>query len=561
MFYWIQTYLTKHFKWILFILLAVMIVSFVFTIGNFSPLGGSGGQRYKEQPFLSYDLSSAKDQQEIFGRGQTSLSLNYPSFFGPPSEAVVQDYSLSRVAFLHLADQIGLPKPTDDEFKEYVQSLTAFMNYSTQEFDQSRFTAFIDSLTASGLTEAYVTSIIEEDYRMNKVREMLQGPGHILPFEAIHGAQMQNTEWTLETGRMSYVEFNAEIVPSEEELLTYFHNNEFRYEIPTKNKAGYIVFDPRDYIDLDYQPEPGEKSIHFFTNKARYQAAIPTPEPIKKEDGTTETPEAPEVTLEEVEEQVISEIRLERAKKEAQKVAEEFAYNLFDKEIKNGGPAFEAALSKAGKELKELVPYPESAVIMQDGLTEETLRQVFRLNATRYYSDPIQNKEIFVILIYQGEIEPYTPELPEVRAQVVTDFTEEKKRALFIEQGKEIREAVSAAVNAGESFESAAKAQGLTHKGFESFTRAGAPPEGLNQNLLNQLDNLNEGDVSDWIATETDGNLVYAAKKVIPDYESDAEEVKAYLESQNLSGSNVELVMREFLTQALSQTVFGRDNS
>ena len=51
----------------LVLLLAVMIVSFVFTIGNFSPFGGQGGARYKEQPFLSYDLSSARDQQEIFG--------------------------------------------------------------------------------------------------------------------------------------------------------------------------------------------------------------------------------------------------------------------------------------------------------------------------------------------------------------------------------------------------------------------------------------------------------------------------------------------------------------
>ena len=59
MFYWIQTYLTRHFKWLIVILLAVLIVSFVFTIGNFSPLGG-GGPRYVDQPFFGYDLSSEK---------------------------------------------------------------------------------------------------------------------------------------------------------------------------------------------------------------------------------------------------------------------------------------------------------------------------------------------------------------------------------------------------------------------------------------------------------------------------------------------------------------------
>ena len=84
MFNWIQTYLTKHFKWLIIILLAVVVVSFVFTIGNFSPLGGGGGTSYKEQPFLGYDLSSEKDQREIFGSGQISLTMVYPSFFGQP---------------------------------------------------------------------------------------------------------------------------------------------------------------------------------------------------------------------------------------------------------------------------------------------------------------------------------------------------------------------------------------------------------------------------------------------------------------------------------------------
>jgi hypothetical protein len=161
MFYWIQTYLTKHFKWILAILVVVMIISFVFTIGNFSPLGGNSGPSYQEQPFLGYDLNSAADQEEIFGAGQISLSLIYPSYFGQPSGEQVQDYSLSRTALLHIANQIGLPGPNKEEFKAHVQKLTGFMDFTTQAFDQTRFTAFVDSLKASGLTEAYVTNIIE----------------------------------------------------------------------------------------------------------------------------------------------------------------------------------------------------------------------------------------------------------------------------------------------------------------------------------------------------------------------------------------------------------------
>lgn len=551
----------KHMKWILIILLAVLIVSFVFTIGNFSPLGGQGGQRYKEQPFFGYDLSSARDQQEIYGRGQASLSLIFPSYFGPPSEEMVQNYSLSRVGFLYIADQIGLPKPTKAEFKEFVQTLSAFQNFGTQEFDQTRFSSYVDSLAATGQSEAYVTSIIEQDYRMNKVREILQGPGNILPFEAVQGAQLRSTEWTLETAKLPYTEFEAEIIPTQEELENYFQNNVFRYEVAAKTKASYLIFDPSKYLDSAYEPEAGEKSIHFFTNKARYQAAIPAPDPVEKEDGTTETPEAPEVTLEEVEEQVIAEIRQDRAVKETQKIAEEFAYSLFDQEIKNGSPEFAAAIADAGLTIKELVPYPESAVIMQEGLTTQTLSQVFRLNESRYFSSPIENSNQYVILIHQGEEPAYTPELSEVLANVTSDLTDERKRALFIEKGAEFNTKIVAALESGESFEEAAKSQGLTHKAFEAFKRTDPSPEGFDQNLLGQLDNLETGDVSEWIASATDGTIIYAAKKVAPTFDAESEEVKTFLETQNQGRSNVELVMGELMNREISKTGLVQDNS
>lgn len=560
MFNWIQTYLTKHFKWLIVILLAVVVVSFVFTIGNFSPLGG-GGPSYKEQPFLGYDLSSERDQREIFGAGQISLTMNYPSFFGQPSPAQVQDYALARVAFINVADEIGLPDPNKEEIKAHIQELAGFMNFQTQGFDQTRFTAFVDSLKASGLSESYVTRIVKNDWRMNKVRELLQGPGHMLPFEAINAAEAANTEWTLETAKMDYAAFTVDINPTEEELKTYFENNSFRYIVDAKTKASYINFDPKNYIDDSYEPEAGEKSIHFFTNKARYQATIPTPEPITKDDGTTETPETPEVTLEDVEEQIIAELRLEKAKSAAQQVAEEFAYTLFDQGIANGSDDFNTLLAKTDVSLKPLVSYPQSAVIMQDGLTNQTLNQVFRLNDNRYFSDPIQNYDQYVILIYQGEEASFTPEYSDVQVKVTADFVEEKKRAAFIVRGEEIKKALVTSMGEGSSFEEAAKAQELAHASYDTFKRNESSPEGLSQDLLAQLDNLSEGDISDWITNSTSGTFVYAKTKSVPSFDESSEEVKAYLDSQRGRVSNVDSFVRDILTEALAQTSLAPENT
>lgn len=560
MFNWIQTSLIKHYKWFMVLLLGVMIVAFVFTIGNFSPWGNNG-PTVRSQPFLSHDLSTAQGSEAVFGRGQLSLTLIYPSFFGPPSESMVVDYSLSRAGFLHMADQIGLPGPTKDQLKEHIQSLNGFMDFSTQAFDQTRFSAFVSSLETTGLTEAYLTSVLKDDYRVQKLQELLGGPGYILPVEAIHATQDENTEWTLETARLAYNEFQVEIEPTQEELESFYTNNSFRYAVDTRAKASYLKFDPADYVDNEYIPEAGEKSIHFFTNKARYQAAIPAPAPIEKEDGTTETPKAPEVTLTDVEDQVIEEIRNDRANKKAQEVAEAFAYKLFDSEIENGSEAFDAAISEASLALKELVPYPQSAVIMQDGLTNQTLGQVFNLNDSRYFSDPIQNGNEYVILIYQGEEPAYTPELPEILAKVTSDFIEEQKRAKFTENGATIKEAVQKALADGQSFADAAKAQNLTHQAFEAFKKNATPPTGFGADLVPQLENLNESDVSDWVSTATEGVLVFAVKKSVPELTSESEEVIAYLERQKASTSNVQFIMQEMMAEALSGTQFAQENA
>lgn len=555
MFNWIQTNLTKHYKWFLFILLVVLIVPFVFTIGNFSPWGG-GGPSYKEQPFFQYDLSSIEDQRAIFGRGQTSMTMNLPSFYGNLGEAYLQSYSLSRAAYLYLADQLNIPSPSKEAFKEHAQSLAGFMNFSTQEFDATQWTNYVNSLAASGLSEVYVTRVIEEDYRVNKVRELLGGPGHILQFEAIRAAERQNTEWTVETASMDYSEFAPEITVSDEDIEQYFETNSFRYEVAQKTKASYLLFDPAKHLDEGYNPESGEKSIHFFTHKARYQAAMPKPKPIEKEDGTTETPETLEVTLEEVEDQVIAEIRLDRAKKETQKMAEAFAYRLFDLEIENGSPEFEAAVNNAGLQLNSLVPYSESTVATQNNVSAAALRQIFRL--TRYFSDPIENGDNFVIIITEGTEPAYIPELPELQAGVKADLTEERKRTLFIEKGAQLKDLITKAIKNGDTFEAAAQAQKLNHKSFEVFKQNAQPPEGLDSSMINQLPNLEEGAVSEWIASETNGTFLFAAKKTTPTFEFEAEEVISYVEQNTalLSASNVEPIVSEILMKELEGTAF-----
>ena len=57
---WIQNHLIRHGRWIFLTLLTVIIVAFVFTIGN-TPGCTSNQSGYQEQKFYSYDLNSPRE--------------------------------------------------------------------------------------------------------------------------------------------------------------------------------------------------------------------------------------------------------------------------------------------------------------------------------------------------------------------------------------------------------------------------------------------------------------------------------------------------------------------
>ena len=434
------------------------------------------------------------------------------------------------------------------------------MDFSTQEFDESRYAAFLDTLSNSSLSELLVTRVLKEDYIIDKMRNLLEGPGHMLPHEALETAKQNDTVWDLHTASMPYASFNPEVNPSREELESYFSRNAFRYLIPAKTEAGFLRFDPANHIDESYQPDDGEKQIHFVTNKARYQADLPPPEPVEEEDDSSESPETPEVTLDQVEEKVIEELRLEKASKDAQNAAEDFAYYLFDKDIENGSGPFSEAIAAEGLELVPLEPYGQDSVSSQKGLGPETLNQVFRLNESRYFSDPIQDGDQFVVLIYRGRIPERAPTLDEVIDRVTSDLAEEIRREKFVAKGQVLKTEIEAALADGESFADAASGQELELTSFEEYKQSDPAPEGLSPGARNQLEGLEEGEVSNWVTDPTNGILVFAARKIVPDYTQADEPVRTVVNSQSrvLSARNLDPIISELLDRELADTAYRR---
>ena len=282
---WIQRYFQHHFKAIFAVLLAVTIVSFIFTIGA-SPGLGRGDRRVVERHFFNYNLSLPDDQARLFGDAQLSASLSVGSFGGLDQEQV-QNYAFQRGAALHLAEQWHIPAATTTEIADQIKTLRAFAGQDGQ-FDPKTYATFRDNLKTNprGLSEADIARVIGDDVRAEKVQKLLSGPGYILASDVKTMLSRNDTTWALATASVDYKEFKPEIKPSDADLAKFFEENAFRYEIPPRVVASYADFPSISFLPAISVTE-AEVRAFYDANPSRF----PKPPEVKPAD--EKKPETP----------------------------------------------------------------------------------------------------------------------------------------------------------------------------------------------------------------------------------------------------------------------------
>jgi peptidyl-prolyl cis-trans isomerase D len=515
---WIQRYFQHHFKTIFAVLLAVTIISFIFTIGA-SPGIGRGDRQYVERPFFGYNLASAADQQRMMGDASLSANLQFGALGGIDEEQVKQ-YALQRAASLYLADQWHIPPATPAEIKEAVTKLRMFSG-PNGEFDAKAYDTFRANLKTNprGVTEGDIARVLGNDIRADKVNKLLAGPGYVLPRDVKTQLERADTTWTLATATAEYATFKPEIKPTEAELTKFFTDSSFRYEIPPRVVAGYVEFRSADFLPA-VKITDAEVRAFYDANPARF----PKPPEVKPADPKTPTPPKPanpEADFAAVRTQVEATLKLEDAQKLAVKAASSLAVAMYEAKV-NSTPAVQAFLTARKLQEKPLAPFTREAGPAELGHSPELAAAAFNLNKDRIVSDALPSPTGAVVLLWQ-ELQPArTPLFAEVREKVTADYIENEKRKRFVEVGKAAKAQIAARLKAGDSFEkavaSAAAASGVkfdvkTLAPFALRTR----PQDVDYSVIGALDRLNKGEVSDMILNADKGILVYAQDKKLPD--------------------------------------------
>jgi peptidyl-prolyl cis-trans isomerase D len=543
---WIQRNFQHHFRTIFAVILAVMIISFIFTIGA-TPGIGRGENSTHSQPFFGYNLASADDQHRLFGDAQISIYLHYGFPIRPGRE--LEQYAFERAATLGLADQLHIPAPSEDVLADYIKSMGAFAN-ANGDFDPNKYNSFRDDQLWTKLDPQFtmtdVSRVLLDNWRADQVKKLLAGPGYVLPGDIKARLARDDTQWTLAVASADYAKYTPAIAPALTEITGFFDANPARYQVPARVSVEYLSFPAADFVP-QVTVTDAEVRAYYDANPARF----PKPAASKPLAKTT-----PDIDFAIVRPQVEGSLKLERAQRLAAQAASDIALALYNEKIDGVTPLLDAFLAEHHLAPKSLAPFAADAPPAEFGASPEVASEAFMLGKDHFFSDAIATPAGSVILLWKETLPAYTPLLSEVQAQVTADYKEAQRHNLFISDlGRTIHDQLVAGLKAGDSFDQAAVTSvdgiKLEVKTFPPFTQR-QPPKDLEKSIRDNLDHLEAGNVSDMIFSGNKGWFIYVVAKKRPDlsesnpqFASARDNLAPLAANDALSASLLEIIVKE----------------
>ena len=236
---WIQNHLIRHGRWIFISLLAVIIIAFVFTIGN-TPGLTTDDSNYEERILLGIDVNNQRVMDELAGTVGLSHLLRTKSEIRNQNQ--FQSELVNRIAQLYLIENIGLPNPSQEALKAYIESLAYFQDESGA-FDPESYNNFISLVNVNPeLSEKQFIETLIEDYKIDSLNSVIEGPGFYISPQSQFILDEQNKAYNLYNIKIDPKTFEPDIDTSETAIQAYFDTQQVAYETDEQIETRSILF-------------------------------------------------------------------------------------------------------------------------------------------------------------------------------------------------------------------------------------------------------------------------------------------------------------------------------
>ena len=543
---WLQTNLQKHFRFLFIILLGVVIVAFVFTIGA-APGIGDGRQNIPNLRFFDVELTTESQREQFFNEAYYSSLLSG----APMSQEQLNQYAFNRAAALHLANIHNLPGPNMEQLTNHIQELGMFIG-PDQAFSRDAYSRFRDEIRASGqISEGQLSRIMGDDFRINRVFEVLSGPGFVMESEVLEELKLDQTLWSVAVGTLDLNEFEPEIDDSTEKLEAFFAQNNFRYTAPARRVISFLEFRALDYID-EIDVAESDLESYFNLNQFRYTKTVEAEKSEEDQESEEETssPEIVQLSFEEARDQAEFDYKLEQARQLSRKNAETVGLAIV--ELDNATEAsqvlslerIEGLAEERGIQVKHTTPFARNERPLGLAWSQNLIAASFQLTESYIYSQPIIEGDSTYILLLESENPEFVPSFKTVEARVKEDYREEERRRLRSEYANTL--AAELKELDAEAFKTEAESKGMTISDFSKFKRSDTV-EGLDSGLIFSIMNLEIGDISNATIREDKGYIVQVVGKEIPEIDADNEEFESRLAA--LSGNYERYAVSQYISK------------
>jgi peptidyl-prolyl cis-trans isomerase D len=499
---WIQVTFEKHTKAFLAFLLIVITIPFVFFTSG-SGFGRSE-RRIQKREFFGTNIASQAERSRIDQDAQISVMLRVG--YRMPMSAQLDEYALQRTASLALADSYHLPQPTADELKKSLGTYRAFQN-EQGEFDAVQYNKLRDQLKTGGdLSEADVVRVLRDEYRLQRLNDLLSGPGYAAPYELVKQLAAGNTKWTIKVAAFDLADYSPGLKPSDDDLRKYFDDNASNFLIQERANVDYVTFSATDFAG-DVVISDDEVVAYFEANKFRFTPPAEQGKP------------AAEPTLAAAKPEVLAALRTERAGRLAATAASDFAVALYEQKLAMDAPAVPEIVAKYRGHRATAPLFTRDGTPAGLNWPKEIVAAAFALDKTRWYSDAYASGTDQVVLLWRETLPVYQPKFEETRDQVLAAYLENQKSSLLQANGALWKSTIKSKVASGTEFEAAVA--GLTAapksevKSYGPFTLR-QPAEGLPGPVTNIIERAAAGEISDMVIDNKKAYIVQILTKEVP---------------------------------------------
>jgi hypothetical protein len=491
--------------WIAFA--ALISIAFVWSYTG-SSSGSSGarsnagddvvGRLYNEDVTRN-ELGRAYEYSRLMLMLQTGQQINV-------NEQVNQyllEESWKRLAILRKAQQMGLTV-SQEQLAVAIRQQPVFINSQTRQFDRNTYTAFFTQILPRlglRLSPEDFQIMISENLLIEKASGM-----------AAQGALVTESEIDrafhvyADTLTVKYASIPRSMAPApevtEEDARQYYETYPNQFVYPDKVKVSYVEFHVTDYTNA---VEVTDEMVTQIYNANKQKFVV---------EGTENNPFPEFKPLEEVRDEISSEVLTSLARREAANAA-----GLFVSKLSSQTTTFEELAGEFGKTIAATPPFAETDTVRGIDPTAQFARAAFSLedNEHHYYSDPVVGKDSIYLLVLQRKMPSFLPDFEVIAEDAMSAAKITAAEKAYLEKTESVHAAIEAALEAGTSFEEAAGKAGLQLTALDPFSLAEPPEDDLGRTILQSTALFEAGTLVDLIPTEDEFIVAYIAEKVPAD--------------------------------------------